>query len=460
MSAPAARAHSAGVRRRLRPRRGATLAFVCVTITVMLGGAAFAVDLGQLHAAGAEAQAAADAAALAGARFMQQYPYYYSDGNLTSSYGIGPVTSASRIAGGPVRLASYGLITYDPASGVITPVSSWDQAAGMQVAVSGTPRYVFAGALGLTPPTVTRQAAAWIANMNGATCVRPLALPYTRNYEVGIVGHRSQDSSITRLGQVAPDYTYRLVSSLQPIYPHFNKPIGRTYTAIPQWEREVDAQPVGGSSGREVTGRWMPVDFSGGVGDVYNAFKAYVSTPPKSTACQAASAQVGTDEVPIPGFDRQPNGQRTRLLQAADDGFSALCRRPSAAVDPGNTDAHCYSDDGTVGVRVRVMLADSLAGASGGGTFRVNTREVTMVRVMCYFRQQSDVCNPATIKDETSPNAPSSYWQMYATGPTGFTGYPRGTITYVLDGPTNFDMTSDVVLGTKPGITQRVLLVK
>lgn len=434
-------------------RRGAVLPFVCVTLTALIGAAALAVDLGRLYATGAEAQAAADATALAGARFLQQYSPSYN-AITSSTYGMGAITSVTRIASAPARLTSYGPITYNPTTGAVAAAPSWDAAGGVQVTVAGTPRYVFAGALGLTPPTVSRTATAWLANVNGATCVRPLALPYTRDYEVGIVGHRSQDSSITRTGQVAGEYTYSGVASLQPIWPYNNVPRGRTYTAIPQWEKEADAQPPGGFSGREVMGRWIPVNFGGGVGDVYAAFKAYVAAAPNASSCQAASAQVGTDEVPLPNFGKPSDLDKQNLLAAAKDGFKALCRRANTGID-----AHCYDADGSVGVRVRVMLADSLPGTTSGGAFRVNTREVTMVRVMCYFTGTADVCGPATIKDETSTGTPNTPWQMTSTS-SGFTGYPNGTITYVLDGPTSLDMTSDVILGTKPGITQRILLVK
>lgn len=441
---------SAPAPNRSRPaRRGAVLPFMCVTLTTLVGAAALAIDLGRLYATGAEAQAAADATALAGARFLQQYsPFYYA---ITyNAYGMGAVTSAMRIAGAPARLTNYGPINYNPSTGAVTTSPSWDAATGVQVTVSGTPRYVLAGALGLTPPTVSRTATAWVASVNGATCVRPLALPYTRDFEAG--AHRNaQDSTWTKQG-VAPEYSYSAVASLQPIFPYYNSPQGRTYTSIPQWEKENVVMPPNQNTGRVVTGRWIPVDFGGGVGDVYSAFTSYVAAQPKAASCQAASAQVGTDEVPLPNYSNPSDADKQSLLDAATLGFKALCRRANS----GN-DAHCYDADGSVGVRVRVMLADSLPGTSSGGAFRVNTREVTMVRVMCYFTGPGDVCNPAMIKDETSPNAPSTYWQILGST---FSGYPAGTISVLLDGPTSLDLTSDVVLGNKPGITQRLMLVK
>ncbi|MDQ6926520.1 MAG: pilus assembly protein TadG-related protein, partial [Candidatus Eremiobacteraeota bacterium] len=62
----------------VRSRRGATIPLVCVLLTALLGGAALAVDIGRVYLTATEAQAAADAGALAAGRTLQQYqPYYW-----------------------------------------------------------------------------------------------------------------------------------------------------------------------------------------------------------------------------------------------------------------------------------------------------------------------------------------------------------------------------------------------
>lgn len=429
-----------------RTRRGGTLPFVCVMLTAILGGAALAVDVGRVYLTAGEAQAAADAAAVAGARFLQQYTGYHA-GSINTSYGIAAVSPLNRVAGASSQVTNVQPVSYDPVANAVA-ASSWSSStSAVTVTVSATPAYVFAGALGLTPPAVSRKATAWIANLNGATCVRPFALPYTRFYEVGIDDHNTVDSTYTKRGAVAPEYSLLGVATLQPIYPFNNPPVGRTYTAIPQWEQENAVQASG--SGRLVMGRWIPADFGGGVG----AVAAYAAGAPKSAGCQAAATSDGDLEAPIAGYASPSNGDVTKLLRQLGPAMTQLCNRVGS-----NADAHCYDSTGAVGVRVRVFLADSVAGTNTA--FALRTREVTMVRVMCYFQGSTDVCAPTYVKDENSTSRTSAYWQMAGSTPTANTGYPAGTITVLLDGPTNVDMTPDLTFGTKPAITQRVFLVR
>lgn len=434
---------------RSRGRRGVTLPLVCVMLTALLGGAALAVDIGRMYLTGGEAQAAADASALAGARFLQQYAYN-NVGFINTSYGIAPIAAASRVAGAAAQVQNVDVVpvAYNPSTNTTSP-SSWNYTtSAVQVTVRATPRYVFAGALGLTPPSVQRTATAWIANVNGATCVRPLALPYTRFYEGGM--HNYNQDSVWTLGGGAPDYTYKSVSSLQPIYPYNNPPVGRTYTAIPQWEPEAKWDSTRFTIYTHfINGRWFPTDFAGGG---VSAYQTYLGAAPKSSSCQPASAQVGVNTIPLPGYDNPSATDKQNLLNATAVGMNQLCHRLG-----NNTDAHCYDSTGAVGVRVRVFLADSVSGAS---PYALHTREVTMVRIMCYFESLDDVCAPAYIRDENSTTSATTLWQLYGSAPGVYSKYPPGTISVLLDGPTNMDLTADVILGNKPGITQRIMLVK
>lgn len=428
---------------RSRGRRGVTLPLVCMMLTALLGGAALAVDMGRVYLTASEAQAAADAAALAGARFLQQYAYYNA-GAINSSYGIAPIAAANRVAGAASQVQGVDVVpvAYDPKTNAISPASWNSSTSAVQVTVRATPHYVFAGALGLTPPSVKRTATAWIANVNGATCVRPLALPYTRFFEEGM--HTPHQDSVWTKGGITPDYSYGAVTSLQPAYPYYNSPISRTYTAIPQWESEAMYDSTRFNINTHyITGRWIPTDFAGGG---IPAYETYLAAPPKSTSCQPASAQVGVNEAPMQGYKRQA------LLDATAYGMNQICHRLG-----NNTDAHCYDSTGAVGVRVRVFLGDSVGGAS---PYAIHTREVTMVRIMCYFVTSADVCAPAYIRDENSTTGANTLWQLYGSAPAAYSKYPAGTISVVLDGPTNIDLTSDVILGTKPAITQRVMLVR
>ena len=429
-------------------RRGVTLPFVCIMLTALLGGMALAVDMGRVYLTTSEAQAAADAAALAGARFLQQYPGYY--GSINTTYGIAAIAPGNDVAGSNSHVLSSDIqpVTYDPVANSVTATSWSSSTSAVTVTVRATPPYVFGRALGITPPSVSRRATAWIANMNGASCVRPFALPYTRFLEAGMHNNH-QDSTWTKQG-VAPDYSYGGIASLQPIYPYNNVPRGRTYTAIPQWEKENVIDTVSTGSYHAVTGRWTPANFAGGG---IPSYQDYVAGAPKSAQCQAAVAQVGITVPPLPGYDNPSSTSKQSLLNAMSYAVGVLCHRS------GNdtTDAHCYDSTGVVGMRARVFLTDSVGGGSAG--YQLNTREVTMVRVMCYFRHTVDHCDPAYIRDENSPTAttPTVSWQMLGRASSG---YPPGSITVLLDGPTNVDATSDLIFGNKPSITQRIYLVR
>ncbi len=435
---------------RPRARRGVTLPFVCIMLTALLGGMALAIDMGRVYLTASEAQAAADAAAIAGVRFLQQYSAYYYP-SINTTYGIAAISPLNHVAGAASQIQTSDIqpVTYDPVANTVTPASWASTTSAVTVTVRATPPYVFGRALGITPPSVSRSATAWIANVAGATCVRPFALPYTRIFETG-VNHNNQDSTWTRQGAVAPDFSYYTIASLQPSYPWNNAPQHRTVTVIPQWVPENVADTTWNGDYHAISGRWIPADFAGGG---IPAYQTYVGAPPKSAQCQAAAAQVGTPVTALGGYANPPDTSKQKMLDAMSYGVSQLCNR----MGNDTTDAHCYDSTGVVGVRTRVMLTDSVAGGSAG--FQLNPRGVTMIRIMCYVRHTVDHCDPAYIRDENSPTTttPSVQWQLLGQATSG---YPPGTITVLLDGPTNIDVTSDVTFGSKPSITQRVYLVR
>ena len=126
-------------------------------------------------------------------------------------------------------------------------------------------------------------------------------------------------------------------------------------------------------------------------------------------------------------------------------GMISLCNRWGNAPD-----AHCYNTQGTVGVKTRIMLTDSVV-TNGIWTHRV--REVGTVRIMCYFQSVNDICNPVPMNEQPAAVGTWTSW-----GP--LKGYPPGSFMAFLDTPGSTNITPDIVLGTKPGLTQRVLLAK
>ena len=87
------------------PERGAALPFVAVLLVLLLGVAAFAVDLGWIYLNGARLQRAADSSALAGVVFLPgDIPAVVSsalDGASANGWDVGTVNGAPIAGGGP-----------------------------------------------------------------------------------------------------------------------------------------------------------------------------------------------------------------------------------------------------------------------------------------------------------------------------------------------------------------------
>lgn len=150
-------------RRIMGDERGATLALVTVSLVGLLGMGALATDVAMLYDARAQAQRAADAAALAGASAFRDL--------------------AQDEAAGPAHARALDLATRNTINGTLIPVS--DVTVEVIVAedkVRVTVRRADIGlwlarVLGQNFGTVSARAAAVAAAAGGAWCVKPFAIP-------------------------------------------------------------------------------------------------------------------------------------------------------------------------------------------------------------------------------------------------------------------------------------------
>lgn len=426
--------------RRLAPRgaerRGAVLPLVCILLVVLLGAGAIGIDLARLYYAGAEAQTAADAAALAAARAKQYNPIDWPQ-NATANAIAAARDAASRnqAGGAPATVADADVqpVAYDPATRAVT-ASYWNsETSAVQVTAEARPTYVLGGVFGRAAPAVRRTASAWLANVNGANCVRPIAIDYTRFYEEGV----TYDFRYSSVGAKAPEFNFWDIASTQ-----YAPLAGRTFIVLPPGAKRADWQsrtPPSGSNRGAYTGfnshgNWQPVDYNGG--GLWGF--AYALGGPEGTAyCTGNRAAVG-DMLPALRADS------ASIIQFANGAMIYLCNRAGNAPN-----AYCYNANGTVGVKTRIMLTDSVL-VNGVWTHQV--REVGVARIMCYFQSSSDICADLPMNER----AATGTWNYY--GPTS--GYPPGTVIVFLDTPGSTQITRDVVLGNKPGLTQRLLLIK
>jgi len=165
--------------------RGATLVIFAFALVFLLGMSALAVDLASMYVARSESQRAADAAALAGAK------YFVESGCVTIGNCAGFETVATARA---TEVAAQSFVEGRPATINGAPTFNMAQAQNPQITVqvqSASLRLFFArafyGLLGgaATPITVGASASAEAWNPSGATggpiyctgCVRPWLIP-------------------------------------------------------------------------------------------------------------------------------------------------------------------------------------------------------------------------------------------------------------------------------------------
>jgi hypothetical protein len=169
--------------KQLTNERGATLIFVALLLTVILGAAAIAVDLGMLYDARNDAQKAADAAALAGA-----------------SAFLPPTVPADQLVVEATRRAhEFGGMNRVQGS-VITPdqmdvqVLMDENRVRVTVTRSDVPLW-FARIFGRNTATVAARAAAAVPPSGSVECLRPMAFADLWHERTGITNRYSGRTS-------------------------------------------------------------------------------------------------------------------------------------------------------------------------------------------------------------------------------------------------------------------------
>jgi len=165
-----------------RDRRGATLVLVALSMTVVLGFAAFAADLSQMAAYRSELQRAADAGAHAGAIQLTKTNYdsaaaiatSYAAANLV--FGRAPIVDAIEYGSWNNATSTFTLIC----SGLTCGSASVKAADAMRIVIHGNGSTIFAGILGAFGFSVQTTAVAWAApTVTNTNCLKPLAIPYS-----------------------------------------------------------------------------------------------------------------------------------------------------------------------------------------------------------------------------------------------------------------------------------------
>lgn len=171
------RATISGNGRAWHPRQGAVLVMVALMSMMLIGLLAIALDFSRAYAQKNEMQTSADAAALAGVLELYQDPLTVVD----SAVAFGQSNKVQTYVLGSNRYAVVcGVWDDEAAPAIFTPSGNCSNADNaVQVQAIDTVQYLFNDLFSLTKSQQTTTATAWMAYIEGATCVKPWAIRYT-----------------------------------------------------------------------------------------------------------------------------------------------------------------------------------------------------------------------------------------------------------------------------------------
>ncbi|HSK18052.1 MAG TPA: pilus assembly protein TadG-related protein [Longimicrobiales bacterium] len=172
----------------LRNRAGAVVPIVAVCIVMLVGCAAIAIDIGMLLDSRAQAQRAADGAALAGAsallEFRQSSQTLKQDSAIARAQDI---ATRNSVLGGPISTAELGL-----------QFSQNDHRIAATI-TRGSIAPLFAGIFGVNSLQVAAEAHALVFQGSSASCLKPFGVPdqapFTQNsiYTEVLIWQKSAD---------------------------------------------------------------------------------------------------------------------------------------------------------------------------------------------------------------------------------------------------------------------------
>ncbi len=402
-------------------RRGAVMPLMLVMIVALVGAAALAIDVARMTWTAAELQAAADASALAAARAIQTSTAA-SQTATAAKNGAASLAALNRAGNAPaVALPADVLpLRYDTAASPRTSSTTWESTTlnAVQVTTRATATRTLGGIFDGAAPVLSRKSTAWVASVVGASCVRPISLPYSDFYNIVFF----DTWNTTNWGSA--NLTQPMLAGLRDVGASWRSLVLPGYPKVPS------------NSRMKFDTWWRPLDYNGA--NSMTDFGDWML----GQDCADAVAKVGTYVRPL---DRSVD----TWIPATNTAMGTACNLR------GGGDAHCYVSSGSsaIGVRMRAALTDddySRPYGSQGSPWQL-TRGVTVVRMMCYFRSSSDVCSAVSNFD-----ASGTWYPPYSQT----TGYPAGTMIVLLDGPAGVDITRDMTLGTTVGFAQRILVAQ
>ena len=160
-------------------KRGATLVLVALSMTVILGFMAFAVDISQMSAYRSELQRAVDAGAHAGAIQLTK-ARYDSAAAVATSFTVANVVFGKPPIIDKVEYGTWNGTAFAPiCAGLGCDSTTVRGANAIRISAHGAGSTFFAGILGALGFSVQAKATGWAAPASGTDCLKPITLPYT-----------------------------------------------------------------------------------------------------------------------------------------------------------------------------------------------------------------------------------------------------------------------------------------
>jgi Flp pilus assembly protein TadG len=402
-----------------RERRGSIIVWAGALAVVLVAFGAIAVDFGNFYAIANETQLTVDAAALSGA---QRYQRSTSDNRLADAQASARfVANKNRVMGdtATVQNANVKLVHWREATGEVLDVDATAPANAVQVVDTAQTQFVFGYVLynqfARVAPPIRRGAVAWMANVSGATCIKPLGFSMSMVYRM--LGASPADGPLT-----------------QEQVDRFNK--------LSEADRTFISNPAPNGVGTASVDVPLPYDrYAGlaltGQGGGVPEYQKYLS----GVACQTLANAVDVNDV----YD-QPSAQNavqtTEIFTGTAQGnpardYPAICRFATAINET------CYDPStGAVGV-TNPSVFGVVPGQFGRSNFKVNMlADVTFV---CYIRGNN--------KGEPRNNASCANTKFDVTK------YSEGTIVGIVQPNLSF-LAGQLTYSDVPSISQRLILVK
>jgi Flp pilus assembly protein TadG len=172
-----------GLRAKLKSRRGFTLVLMMLMMTVFIGAAAFAIDIGHMYLLRSDLHASSDASALAGIS-------KYAASNDTNAARVEAQNFAARFTADHSALslagADFVFGHWDPPSGSLASfIAGGTPLNAVKVTVRYTGNFfAFGRFLGFNTHQVTATSIAVHGSTGSTTCLRPFGVPYQQLLDV------------------------------------------------------------------------------------------------------------------------------------------------------------------------------------------------------------------------------------------------------------------------------------